>query len=64
MFLYIVFSFFIYIFYKLLKGDIECVYGSILGTSGAEYPNIKNKGDAVFDKDGFNIIKNSYDQKL
>ena len=62
MFLCIAISFFVYIVYKLIKGDIQYVYGSCL--SNSSYPDVKFKGDATIDKDGFNTIKNKYDESL
>lgn len=64
MFLCIALSFFVYIVYKLIKGDIQCVYGSILGASGAKYPESLYKGDAFRDKDGFNKVKGNYNQHM
>lgn len=64
MFSCIAISFFVYIIYKLIKGDIQCVYGSVLGNSSPSYPDVKFKGDATIDKDGFNTIKNKYDESL
>lgn len=59
MFLYIILMFVIFVVYKWVVGDIDFVYGTYMSSS------LKTdcKKDCIIDKNGFNSMKNKYDEK-
>ncbi|BBM67869.1 hypothetical protein VA249_45150 (plasmid) [Vibrio alfacsensis] len=61
MFMYIIAIFLIIVIYKWIVGEIDFVYGSNISVSSSSKRRVIK--DCIVDKDGFNSMRNKYDEK-